>query len=71
MTHKNAAKQKRLGWIAGFAVGIFGRKPRAYSNAELHQKDFQPDTQKMGLRFTDRIRNTFRHHWIRLKKHKS
>ena len=71
MTQKTEPKQRRLGLGAGLILGIFGRKPRAYSNAELHQKDFRPDTQKMGLRFTDRIRNTFRHHWIRLKKHKS
>lgn len=65
--NQNASKQKRLGWGAGLLMGLFGRKPKPHSNAELYNNDFHPNTQKMGLRFTERIRTVFRMQWLRFK----
>jgi hypothetical protein len=58
-------KQKRLGLGAGWLLTFFGKNPRSYSSAELCRNDFHPNTQKMGLRFSERIRNVFRHRWLR------
>ncbi|MDH4203878.1 MAG: hypothetical protein OEV87_13435 [Phycisphaerae bacterium] len=67
MKLKHIPKQKRLGWGAGWLLKLFGKNPRLQSTAELYRKDFHPNTQKMGLRFSERIRNVFRHLW--LKRH--
>ena len=48
-------------------MGLFCRKPRSLSDAELHKTDFHPNTQKMGLRFTEQMRKVFRLQWLRLK----
>ncbi|MDH4202778.1 MAG: hypothetical protein OEV87_07775 [Phycisphaerae bacterium] len=67
MKLKHIPKQKRLGLWAGLLLTLFGKSPRPDSEAELYKKDFHPNTQKMGLRFSERIRNAFRHRW--LKRH--
>jgi len=61
-------KSHRLGLGAGLLLGLFGKKKRPHSPAELYQKDFHPNTQKMGLRLTDRMRKVFRLRWLQLKK---
>jgi len=67
MKQKKRIKQKRLGLGAGLLVTIFGKSPRSHSVNELCKKDFHPNTQKIGLRFTERIRKVFRLQWLRLK----
>ena len=64
---KELKKKKRLGLGAGLLLSVFGRKPRSHSAAELYKQDFHPNTQKMGLRFTERLRKVFRSQWLRLK----
>ena len=60
-------KSHRLGFGAGLLLNLFGRKPESDSAAELYKKDFHPNTQKMGLRFTERMRKVFRLRWLRVK----
>ena len=67
MKQKYLTKQKRLGFGAGLLMNVLGRKPKPHSNAELYKQDFHPNTQKMGLRFSDRMRRVFRLRWLRLK----
>jgi hypothetical protein len=67
MKQSTSTKQKRLGWGVGMLMGLLGRKPKPRSDAELYNNDFHPNTQKMGLRFTDRMRNVFRLRWLRPK----
>ncbi|RKY10111.1 MAG: hypothetical protein DRP56_01680 [Planctomycetota bacterium] len=67
MKHEVSQKQRKLGFGAGLLLSVFGRKPRPHSAAELYKKDFHPNTQKMGLRFSDRMRKVFRRQWLRLK----
>jgi len=65
MNRNKIKKQKRLGLGAGWLLKLFGKSPRPDSPAELYRNDFNPNTQKMGLRFSGRIRNVFRHRWLR------
>ncbi|MHC4836005.1 MAG: hypothetical protein ACYTCN_08755, partial [Planctomycetota bacterium] len=65
--HKRTIKPKCLGSGADLILGIFTRKPRPQSAAELYKQDFHPNTQKMGLRFTERLRKVFRLRWLRVK----
>lgn len=67
MKQANDSKQKRLGLGAGLLMGLWGRKQQRLSSAELYEQDFHPNTQRMGLRFTERMRNVFRNRWLRLK----
>ena len=67
MKKKETKKQKQLGLGAGLLMNILGRKPRSHSSIELYKTDFHPNTQKMGLRFTGRLRKVWRPKWLRLK----
>ena len=60
-------KSRRLGLGAGLLMGLFARKQQTLTPTELHEQDFHPNTQKMGLRFTDRMRKVFRLQWLRPK----
>ncbi|OQY07702.1 MAG: hypothetical protein B6I25_01170 [Planctomycetales bacterium 4572_13] len=60
-------KSHRLGFGVGLLLNLFSRKPRPHSTTELYKKDFHPNTQKMGLHFSDRVRKVFRLRWLRLK----
>ena len=51
--------------MAGTIAKLFSKKPPPKQEKEL---EFQTSTQKMGLTFTDKIRNVFRHKWIRRRK---
>jgi len=53
-----------LGSVAGRILLLFGKKLKP--TAEDFQKlDFKTSTQKIGIRFTEKIRNVFRFRWIR------
>jgi hypothetical protein len=45
-----------------FVSSLFKKKTTA---DDLKKMDFSASTQKMGLSFTDRIREVFRHKWIK------
>ena len=67
MKQKETTKHKRLGFGAALLMGVFSKKPKPQSDAELYKSDFHPNTQKMGLRFTERLRKVWRPKWLRLK----
>jgi hypothetical protein len=62
---KPTFKQRRLGFVAGMLLGR-GRKPKA-TPRQLHQSDFKTSTRRMGIRFSERLRDALRPGWLRLK----
>jgi hypothetical protein len=64
---KNTRKNAAISAIAALFLLIFSQKSR--KNAQKLQKkhDFPTSTQRIGANFTERIRDVFRHTW--LKKH--
>ncbi len=69
-THTNPAKASRakavwLGLVAGLLVRLFRTRLPAATGEELQRNDYSASTQRMGVRFTERIRNAFRFRWIR------
>jgi len=54
-------RNKLLISLVVFVSSFFRTKPKS---DDLKKLDFSSSTQKMGLSFTDKIRNTFRHKWI-------
>ncbi len=54
-----------LGSLAGGIVSLFGKGRRKPSVNDLRQAEFKTSTQRMGIRFTKKIRDVFRFKWLR------
>jgi len=53
-----------LGLMAAAASTLF-RKSVKPTTDDLRRADFKTSTQRMGVRFTDKIRNVFRNRWLK------
>ena len=51
--------------LAGGLLSIFGRTPAEPTVDDLRRADFKTSTQRLGIRFTERIREVFRFKWLR------
>jgi len=54
-----------LGFIAAALATVFGGKPAKPTTRDLKQKEFSTSTQRLGVRFTEKIRDVFRFKWIK------
>jgi hypothetical protein len=54
-----------LGLLAACLLSIFGKPPPKPTADDLKRTEFKTSTQRLGIRFTERIRNVFRFRWIR------
>jgi hypothetical protein len=55
-----------LGFIAGILAAAFGVKPAKPTTTEdLKRTEFSDSTQRLGVRFTERIRDVFRFKWVK------
>jgi len=63
------ARQSRKALWLGLAGSLISRLPRTprtdVTTEELRRHDYSTSTQRMGVRFTDWIRDVFRFRWIR------
>ena len=53
-----------LGAVAGRALTLFGKRAKPATD-DLQRAEFKTSTQRMGVRFTDKIRNVFRSRWLK------
>ena len=53
-----------LGLMAGVASALFGKSIKANTD-DINQADLGTSTQRMGVRFTEKIRNVFRGRWLK------
>ena len=53
-----------LGFLAGLMATIFGAKTAKPSTEDLKRAEFATSTQRLGIRFTSRIRDVFRFKWL-------
>lgn len=58
-------KARRLGLAAALISRLFQTPLPSATSADLGKRDYSTSTQRMGIRFTERIRNAFRLRWIR------
>ena len=65
MTLSNCQKQRKLGFLAGSLLNLFCKKPPKIS---LREFDCPTSTQRMGLCFSEKIRDLFRLKWIFIHK---
>ena len=54
-----------LGLLAGGILLLFGRSAAKPTVEDLKRAEFKTSTQRLGLRFTERIREVFRFKWLR------
>jgi len=57
-----------LALIAGLLLSMFGKSPDKPTSADLQRAEFKTSTQRLGIRFTERIRGVFRFKWIRKQR---
>ena len=57
-----------LGFIAGAILSLFGRSPGGSGADDLKRADFPTSTQRMGIRFTEKIRDAFRGKWLKVTR---
>lgn len=49
------------------AMLLFSKRRKKHTPAQLYRSDFKSSTQRMGVRFTERLRDSFRSRWLKLK----
>jgi len=54
-----------LGLLASVLLSIFGKSTAKPTAADLKRAEFKTSTQRLGIRFTERIRDVFRFKWLR------
>ena len=54
-----------LGFIAGFVASVFGARTPKPAVKNLKNAEFSTSTQRLGVRFTDQIRDVFRFKWLK------
>jgi len=54
-----------LGLLAGGLLSIFGKSPAGPTTDDLKRAEFKTSTQRLGIRFTEKIRDVFRFRWLR------
>jgi hypothetical protein len=54
-----------LGSLAASLLSIFSKSPPKPTVDDLKRTEFKTSTQRLGIRFSERIRNVFRFRWIR------
>jgi len=54
-----------LALFASLLLSIFGKAPSRPTSADLLRTEFKTSTQRLGIRFTERIRDIFRFRWLK------
>jgi hypothetical protein len=54
-----------LGLIAAGLLSVFGKSPAKPAIGDLKRAEFKTSTQRLGIRFSERIRNVFRFRWLK------
>jgi hypothetical protein len=54
-----------LGFVAAAMLSLFGKSPAGPAADDLKRADFPTSTQRLGIRFTERIRDAFRFRWLK------
>jgi hypothetical protein len=58
-------KKSFVGLLAAGLLSIFGRRKIKHTQDDLRKAEFQTSTQRLGIRFNEKIRDVFRFRWIR------
>ena len=59
---------KWVGWVLAVVLWALTIGRGRADGGRMRRLDFGSSTQKMGVRFTERVRNVWRHRWLRIKR---
>ena len=51
--------------LAAVLLSVFGKSPAKPAVEDLERADFKTSTQRLGIRFSEKIRNVFRFRWLK------
>lgn len=54
-----------LSLLAAGLLTVFGKSPAKPTTKDLNRMEFKSSTQRLGIRFSERIREVFRFRWIK------
>ena len=54
-----------INFIAAGLLSIFTIKRQKHTKEDLKRAEFGTSTQRLGIRFNEKIRDIFRFHWIK------
>jgi hypothetical protein len=60
-----SGKKKIAGFLAAIVMALRGGRHRKINSKDLRDADFKTSAQGMGVSFTEKIRDVFRHKWIK------
>jgi len=55
-----------LGFLAAGILSLFGKSAPKPGPDDLKRADFAASTQRLGIRFSEKIRDAFRLRWLRM-----
>ena len=58
-----------LGLIAAGLMSVFGSRRIKHTTEDLKKAEFKASSQRLGIHFSDKIRDIFRFRWIKRKDH--
>ena len=58
-------KNSFLGLLAAGLLSVFGKSPVKPAVDDFKRADFNTSTQRLGIRFSEKIRNVFRFRWLK------
>ena len=61
----NPEKKSIISLLAAGLLSIFARKKIKHTQEDLKKAEFKTSTQRLGIRFNEKIRDVFRFRWIR------
>ena len=66
MRVERTRKKRNLitGFFVGSILGLLGKHPKT-SSIEFKKQEFKNSTRRLGVTFTDRLRNVFRKRWLK------
>jgi len=69
MSNRRTPGRSRRGWWLGYLAALLTHRSQGRRHpigaADLKRHDLTASTQRLGLRFSERIRDVFRHRWLR------
>jgi hypothetical protein len=57
--------QSFLGWLAGVIMSFVGKSAGKPTVEDFKRAEFKTSTQRLGIRFSEKIRDVFRFRWLR------
>jgi len=54
-----------FGMLAGLVLSLFGKRRIKPTTRDFERADFTASTQRLGVRFSEKIRNCFRFKWLK------